>query len=261
LLASLLLLAIGIGSAWGRSHMLSLLPLFVLAGYSLSNAISIVSGWRFNLPVDWVGTLYYAIGLIQVCFWGGTFLANRFVPRLWEAGSAPVPIQAPVAGPFPWKRAFLVGLAFFILAAAIPLAERLIPERYPPGAVQTTLAAEASAIDPAALQDFLSGENAVILVGRAMYPRFYPAGDGIPRAGWPSYATRDYPRLGFVLVGPQTTPVVWPGEQPPLYFPNGSDVLVVGCERADHIEARLVALLDAPQEALPASLPGCEALP
>jgi len=257
LLSSIFLIAVGIGAAWQRARFVGLLPLFVTITYSFSNALVRNSGWRFNLPVDWIGIMYYAIGLVQVCFWIWTFFKNRFVPLAWEAGITS-PHGADQEKPFPWKQAAAAGFAFILLVGAIPLAEHIIPARYTPAALQmavNSLTSEASSqqLDLVALQGFLSSKNSTALVGRAMYPRFYSSGDGIPRSGWPSYAVREYPRLSFVLVGAETNPVILPEVQPPTNFPNAADVFVLGCQREDYIDARLVMLLNAHEVILLAS--------
>jgi hypothetical protein len=196
-------------------------------------------------------------------FWLGTFFKNRFVPHTWEADIDATPAADPEV-PFPWKKAAVAWLCFMLLVAAIPIAERFIPARYPPGAAQAALATLISetsdkALDAPALQRFLKDEKAVALAGRAMYPRYYKAGDGIPRRGWPSYAVREYPRLGFVLVGSDTIPVVLPQAAPPADFPNAADVLVLGCKGEDYIDARLVMLLKHPATVLlPSSSPALD---
>jgi hypothetical protein len=150
---------------------------------------------------------------------------------------------------FPWGQAAIAAAGFILLVGAIPLAEHLIPERYPAGSAEIALsnlesrlaaATPDSSLDPAALRRFLNtGGQAVI--GRAFYPRWYAAGDGLSLDTWSSYATRAYPRLGFYLVGSDSRPVVLPAQLPPGYFPNSADVLVLGCPREDHFEAYLVA--------------------
>ena len=260
LLASLLLVSVGIAAAWERWRFISLLPIFVTASYSLGNSLGRISGWRYNLPVDWVGMLYYAIGLVQVCFWIATYFENHMIPRAWQSGMA-LPTNADQAErPFPWKRAACAGLALFLLVDSLPLTERLIPARYPLDAKQVaqnflTSQSGAQEPEPDALPRVLAEENAVALVGRGMYPRFYRAGDGIPHGNWPSYFPQDYPRLGFVLVGPETASVILPLEDSPDRFPNAADVLVLGCKRENYIEARLVILLSDPSAVIPASPP------
>jgi hypothetical protein len=244
LLTSLLLISIGIGISWNRWQFTGLFPLFVTVSYSLSNTLGRISGWRYNLPVDWVGMLYFAVGLTQVCYWIATFFSNRFIPQSWKMGVDATQNVDQLEKPFPWKRGTGIAAAMIMLVAFIPLAEQLIPARYVPGTLQTNLNALSSTLDQSTLQRFLSDGDAIALEGRTMYPRFYQAGDGIPKRNWPSFLTRDYPRLGFLLVGDETYPVVLPLEESPEHFPNAADVLVLGCKREDHIEARLVAFLD-----------------
>jgi hypothetical protein len=258
LLASLLLMSVGVGVSWERWRFIGLLPLFITASYSLSNALGRISGWRYNLPVDWIGMLYYAIGLAQACFWLATYFGNRFIPRAWQAGMAAPSSADQEEQPFPWRRAAAAGFSLVLLVGSLPLAERLIPAHYPPNAMRVALdslnsQARTQGIDPDELQSFLGGKDSVALVGRAMYPRFYRANDGIPHGGWPSYFPQDYPRLGFVLVNTETDPVILPLEGPPDRFPNAADVLVLGCKRESYVEARLVALLSDPKTTIPAS--------
>jgi 4-amino-4-deoxy-L-arabinose transferase-like glycosyltransferase len=243
LLTSLLFISIGIGISWNRWQFTGLFPLFVTVSYSLSNTLGRISGWRYNLPVDWIGLLYYAIGLIQVCYWIATFFADHFIPQAWEMGVDASHNVDQLEKPFPWKKGAGIATAMILLVACIPLTEQLIPARYLKGRLQTNLNALSGTIDQGTLQRFLSEENAVALEGRAMYPRFYKAGLGIPKRSWPSFFTRDYPRLGFLLVGDETNAVILPLEKSPGRFPNAADVLVLGCKREDNIEARLVVIL------------------
>lgn len=255
LFTSLLLVSVGIGMSWKRWRFIGLLPIFVIVGYSLGNSLGRISGWRYNLPVDWVGMLYYSIGLAQVCFWMLTLFADRFFFGSWDPGMAATPDADQVVRPLPWKRIVMPEVALLMLVASIPLTERLIPVRYTPDIVHTTLNSLSSTIDQDALRSFLDEDNAVALVGRAMYPRYYPASDGIPYWEWQSYFTRDYSRLGFILVGSEIDPVILPLEEPPSAFPNAADVLVLGCKREGYIESRLVALLSQPKAVIQASPP------
>jgi hypothetical protein len=254
LLTSLFLIAAGLGASWGRSRYAGLVPLFVSAAYTVGNALARNSGWRYNLPVDWVGMLLYSIGLVQLGFWVVTFFKNDLVPHSWMTGLQ----ENQAESHFPWKQAVLCAVGFFLLVASIPLSERLIPDRYqaltPQNALASLHASQSgeglSAKDRAHLETILKDENAVALVGRVLYPRFYYAGEGFASTGWPSYQTQDYPRLGFILLGPKSASVILPLDQTPDYFPNAADGLVIGCQRENHLEARLVAILNDPKHTI-----------
>ena len=241
---SLLLISTGLGIAWSRTRLVSLVPLFVNVGYTLGNAVLRNSGWRFNLPVDWVGMLYYSIGLVQICFWIGMLLSNRLIP----GSVADLPAEhspASMKRGYPWRWAFFSLLVFFMLTAAIPIAERIIPARYGDGkSLDEQGVFETAGFDIPQIEAFLRQDAAVVSIGRALYPRFYKAGQGELGGSWPSFNPQDFPRVGFYLVGPQDGGVILPVERPPVYFPNAKDVIVIGCLNEDYLAANVVIILD-----------------
>ena len=254
-LASLLLVSVGIATAWGRNRVAGLLPLGVNVIYSLSNALVRNSGWRFNLPVDWVGLLYYGVGLIQICLWGWAFLRNKDL--IASPGIPEGKIAKTTKSPISWGWIAMGGAAFFLLSAAIPVAERAVPERFQdqdPQALLFRLEAQGlfrpMGVGQQALADFLSQDSAEVLIGRGLYPRYHLAGEGQPGSGWPSYSPRDFNRLGFYLVGPTRRHVVFPTSTAPAYFPNASDVLVLGCHVEEYLDAFMVVFLAFPEKVL-----------
>jgi hypothetical protein len=248
LLISLLFISAGLGAAWDRSHYAGMVPLFGSAAYTLGNALARNSGWRYNLPVDWVGMLFYSIGVVQLGFWIVTYFKDALVPRSWITK----PQELTAVSHFPWIKAALLAAGFVVLVASIPLAEHFIPDRYqaltPESALASLYASQSggglSANDRDLVEAILKEENAVALVGRVLYPRFLHAGEGAISPSWPNYQVQDYPHLGFIHLGPERESVILRMDQPPDYFPNAADSLVVGCRRENYIDARLVAILD-----------------
>jgi hypothetical protein len=90
---------------------------------------------------------------------------------------------------------------------------------------------------------FLKKEGAVAMLGRALYPSFLEAGEGESSNFWQSLTPRPYSRIGFILIGPGHYDILLPAADPPAYLPHASDVFVLGCKRADYIEAYLIAVL------------------
>jgi hypothetical protein len=249
---SLILLSTGVGIAGMRHSTASLAPLVVGLTYAATSPLARLSGWRFNAPVEWVTILYYCIGLVQACFWVAMIFDNRFIPAGWENQTSTAIPARQEYGRYPWRRSALIGLLFFALAASIPIAERTIPNRYQGMSVQNTLdsleqagALQAAGVDMAEINQLLMKENSVSVIGRVLYPRYYEAKKGAPSIKWPSFAPRDYPRLGFYLI-PGDLSIVLPLNKPPERFPNGSDVLILGCLREDYVEALMVAILNEP---------------
>ncbi len=253
LIASMLLFSIGAGATWSRTRMVSLVPLSIGVFYGLGSALARLSGWRYNLPVDWVGILYYSAGLMQACFWVAMFFRDRVIPPGWESGPEVQSVAGMAEARFPWKSAALAGMGFFLLTASLPVTERMIPNRYQAMTASSALASleadgllQSAGVDRMVVERLLEGEAAEALIGRALYPRYYKAGKGLLGGGWPAYEPRDFNRLGFVLTSP-ATPVVLPVETAPSPFPNASDVLVIGCKQPEHVEALMVAILNDPQ--------------
>jgi hypothetical protein len=270
MLIGLLALGTGIGVAWQRNRAAAVLPLAVNLSYGLGNALVRNSGWRFNQPVDWVSYLFYGIGIIQFGQWMIAFFLPPSASSKTRQGIMPneeistsivsrktsEPGTHP-SSPWRWGWAFLAGLGFFLLSAAIPIAEKTVPERYRDMKVDAVLASldaggvlAPAGVDAQTLSAFLTQEKAKGLFGRGLYPRFYETGEGEFGSGWPSFARRDYPRLGFYLIGPDRQHIVMRMPGPPATFPNASDVLVLGCSRGDYLDAYMVVLLQSPERIL-----------
>jgi len=66
-----------------------------------------------------------------------------------------------------------------------------------------------------------------LLYGRGLYPRFYAKGRGV---GFPDSYPEEYARLSFYVIRPGGSAwVELATSETPKYFPNESDVFVVGC--------------------------------
>ncbi len=62
----LAIIAVGLGSAWKRLRWLGLAPLAFSLGYAFANGIGRFSGWRYDLPADWVSYFYFGIGIVEI---------------------------------------------------------------------------------------------------------------------------------------------------------------------------------------------------
>ena len=60
---------LGLALAWKKYRWVGLAPLFMDVGFTANLALARVSGWRYNLPIDWVVMLYFAMGLAQMLIW------------------------------------------------------------------------------------------------------------------------------------------------------------------------------------------------
>jgi hypothetical protein len=228
LILNLIIVALGLGAGFQHRRWSGLLPLTVLLIYFVANALARTSGGRYLVPVDWILVTYYALGLTEMLFLG-TLLTTGAVPAIKQA----VPITRAPDRPLSVGRALVVLGAAALMGGLIPLAGVIYPSRY---AVKSPTAAVAD-IQPfyqdlgwtdARLSAFLAQPEAVVLYGRALYPRFYGAGAGEPVRYLP-FRVADYPRTVFIFIGPMGQQyVILPGPAPKV-LPNASDVIVLGC--------------------------------
>jgi hypothetical protein len=79
------------------------------------------------------------------------------------------------------------------------------------------------------LARFLEQDRARILSGQAIYPYFLETDRGPINHAWPAYKPRPYNRLVFYLSGSEAGNVVLPFSASDFTFPDGSDVIVLGC--------------------------------
>ena len=109
------IVGLGLASAWARWRWSGLLPLAMSLGYSLANGIARFSGWRYDLPADWTGYFYFAVGAAEVFLLGAALFGARITavqpvkhePREPRPGlqlRVPIPVIVAFAtvGGLPW---------------------------------------------------------------------------------------------------------------------------------------------------------------
>jgi Dolichyl-phosphate-mannose-protein mannosyltransferase len=240
LISYLAIIAIGLGVSWKRWRWAGLLPLAYNLGYAAANGIGRFSGWRYDLPADWIAYFYFGIGFVEILFWLASFFGTRFSDtedadktdsvvskRMWASQILPLAVVFAFIGALPW-----------IAESVNP------PARYPISEHANLLAQIAelqNVISIDEVQAFGRQPESTILEGRLLYPRTFSANAGMASATpWPSYAPRDYPRLGFRLLNHDVRDVVFPNKGVPVENVHGRDVIVLGCQRENYVEARLL---------------------
>jgi len=132
--------------------------------------------------------------------------------------------------------AALIGL--FLLGCAAPLLEAGFPMRYDQAKreamVLVLLRSELlTKTQRGDLHVFLSrGGNA--FAGRALYPRYFASDEGDPGTSKKNpFAPKPFPRIAFYLAGSPNWTMALPIDGEPSSFPNGQEVLVLGCNPSD----------------------------
>ncbi len=226
------LMVTGILTGWKNQRWIGLLPLLIGITYISTNALVRNSGGRFILPVDWIGIAYFSVGLMQISIKAASMVAGRdlFSSNIWLT-VAPVSPHRQSQRPDLRSPAFYtLCIGLLLLGSLLPVLEKTIPSPYPEIRKAELIS---NLLDSDQLTDHervllwdLLGAGGQAYLGRALFPRFYPAGEGEPGTA-NAMGPLDYRRLGFYLLGPDPTPVLLPMDKKPLYFPNASDVLVI----------------------------------
>lgn len=231
--ADLVLLSLGIGLAWQKHKWMGILPLGIFFVYLLTNTFGLTSGGRYVAPVDWVIILYFLLGILQILLWvmrwAGVVLEEQ-VQVEEEADISVLKVNR-------FVKLIPSLVLLFGIGALIPLSEHLFTPRYQVQSVEQTLTEleqkgllEKAGFTREEMAQFMRNPDARMIIGRAVYPRFYRAGGGEPdRSTY--YVPLEYPRLVFTVLGPymvEPQGVVIPGEKPNFQI-HETDVIVFGC--------------------------------
>jgi hypothetical protein len=233
----LTVIAVGLGTAWRRARWLGLVPLAFNLGYAIANGISRFSSWRYNLPVDWVVYFYLALGAMEL-FVGAALLFGA--KDKMESGSIG-PGRSTDFSIREFRPQYVWIVIAFAFVGGLPwLAQGLAQPRYTSTSSELVAQLESNGHSAEAIAAFLEHPDAVLLEGRLLYPRLYRRDLGIASANpWPAYAVRDYARIGFVLINQRQYSAIFMTRDL-LDFPHAADTIVLGCQREEYIEVRLV---------------------
>jgi phosphatidylserine synthase len=253
-------ITLGISVAWKQWRLVGLAPLVLFIFYDLSNGLARTSGGRYIVPIDWIVTIYFLIGVFQVivvCAYGLGFRGPLFTDPI-EHNTPKQSFRANDLARIGVTLAILFGVG-----TLVPLAEHLHEKHFDNFEISEVLKERESQISNAGLSlqeidSFLKYPNAEILVGRALYPRYYIENEG--EVHFYPVVTMGFPRTTFTLIGPQgERGIVLPGKKP-RYFPHGADTIVIGCKEQLYVDALAVIILDekgAIYTRSPASSLGC----
>jgi len=218
----LIILAIGMASAWRKNSTIGLIPLISFFVYQLANSIGRTSGGRYIVPTDWIIVFYFAIGLMEI--WR--------VMMAFSATSETIPVAR--AAP-PLRNKIITILLILILGAIPALIELPFHKIYIPIDQKAMLSSSNLQGIPAQsiysneeILNFLRQKGAVLLIGRAMYPKYFNKQE-IAKNTEGMLIPVDYPHLEFSIIGPGgTQPVVFATHS--LQLQNTASIIVLGCK-------------------------------
>ncbi|MBQ6504244.1 MAG: hypothetical protein IJI57_10070 [Flexilinea sp.] len=202
--------ALGVGAANQRSPHAGFIPLMAITIFNFSTAMGRYSAGRYLIPTDWIMMLYFSIGLTDLLSILYRFCGGK--DRLQTGQRENVPPYACTL------------ICILLTAAAIPLADRAIPQSFRQDDKKTVQ----EKIGPMTMQ--CPAEDQFYLHAIAVYPRWYGAGEGEPESAKQGYGVTDHGRLVFLTLAPGSFGTMeMPLETPPEYLPDGAEVWLSGC--------------------------------
>jgi len=261
LFCNLAIISMGLGLSWARLKIAGMAPFLVYLGYNLASGLARTSGGRYIVPADWVVYFYYGLGLVQLTLWAiavvwGRDMSKAGVLSSWQfapAGSDSLQrkLVASTALRAWWKGGLAIVLAFFMIGLTLPLSDIVFHSNYPRLTKSQVfqLLAQSGLLDKIGFTSqqaeiFAGLANSQVAYGRALYPRFLdPKSDPYAREAY-SDLPDNIPHLVFSLIRPQAlSTVAFPLKSAPDYFPNASDVVVIGCKNGKYMEPFAVVIL------------------
>jgi len=233
------LFGLGITAAWIRNHWLGLLPLTLNLAYNLWTSLALLSGQRFMVTMDWSIYTYYMIGLFTL--FGGFLFAldsSRLTIVEWVKTNPHVMVAPPSA--VRWQKYLMFGLLFFGIGLSLPVSEKIFPDKYPllsqnklVEELLTSSSLNQPGFNSACLQKLADADILSFIQGRAIFPRYYAAGDGESFTDSVGYKVVNEDRLVFNLVGQENGRFIFETSQQPDFFPHASDVTLVLSDDGD----------------------------
>lgn len=249
LILSIVLVAAGFGFVWRRKGAIALIPVLFYSGYMISNAISMVSGGRYIVPVDWIVPLYFAFGLTAVIGW---FLKDTNSIRGFKIGETTLNQETGMRFN-PWWQivpAILVASLPAFLSLTLPQEKAKTVEREDIGLLHESAVNSSGQFTVAELQNAYDYEAVHFYRGSAMFPRWMKTGEGDTAGKDLAFGSLPFDHLSFTLLNSSAEPidVVLPFNKPVTYLPDSSEVIVVGCPKENYFDAAIVYILSPDQK-------------
>jgi len=244
---NLFILSLGIAACWKRWKWAGLVPLGIFFIYNFSTALVGTAGGRYITPVIWVVLLYFCIGILQVldCF------------SLEQKNEKTSSVQYKNS-PFPFRRGLMYFLPAVLFSVSIVILDRAFPLKYPAvekaevlATIQNKNLLARSNVSMKDLTEFLEETGSVAYEGMLLFPRYYQSGQGEHSSAKDVYQAKDFARLAYTIIGQfGTQEGILPLENAPSYFPDESDLIVIGCRHQEkgnniyYIDTLLIILFD-----------------
>ena len=222
----------GIVVAFRHARWAGVVPFGMHLAYHYANGFATKSGGRYLVPVDWGVYLYYAVMVIALVGWG---MKIFFAVRTRPAVQRPTNRQNLAMGKTWFVGAFLVCVLAGMSILFVTWGEKSnfkvysAKEIYSQFQADAGFAAQFSTVED--LQRRIDSEDGVALSGKVIYPQYEEALLKNPQGR--STIRGNFPQITFSFISPFPSLGVLPVSSPDVLgsFPDGAEVIVVGCTR------------------------------
>lgn len=246
LLLGLALFSLGVSVAWQKAGWLGLTPLFINLGFTANLALARVSGWRYNLPIDWTVLFYFALGVGQIVFLGLALASKNLKLRKFMSFLEPSKTRLAKNSRLDHRFLYLAIATLLLAGFSFSIIESISQTKYSKvdqAQLGQIIVASEIGENEANKQDLLmlfEAGRLEAIEGRAIHPRFYKAGEGLER-DFVLVSSMDFPRLTFYLVGPYQASVVLQTTMSGIPLVSGADVVVFRCIEQPEVAAIAVS--------------------
>ena len=257
------LISIGLSQVRRDRLWITILLALMILTQSAVYALLSGSGGRNIAIVDWIPRLYYGIGFSILVTKGFELISGSKLLISADDFSSGVREGTKVGRV---KYCMLAFAGVVCAGLVLPLSEVLLPSPYTESALETQLGLLSKDIGFEYPVDETKGQ--VILYGKALYPRFYKAGDRMDDDRKGTIPDYSFKRVEFYLVGTQNAWIALPLRDEVEFFPHGSEVIILADleiqERSpegqmvhgNYFKASLIYILNANQiNSYPVALP------
>ena len=244
---TLALIALGISGVWRDRGWIVSIPLLALIAHILIYTWIRFSGGRVLQAVDWITSMFYSIGLVELIRLGLRWLG--YLPaRANQVSEGLPPLPKIICSKLALS---VIPVGLFVLGSSIPVVEYLTPNQYSSAALDQKATQLLDIKDSPFLDqerrlliDFID-QGGQVVYARALYPRYFEPGESfydVRTEVWGGLERDQEMRTEFYLAGTESLWGVLIREEPPVVFPHGSDVIAFGCEVGGSFDTIVVVI-------------------
>ena len=236
---TLIVLSIGITRMKGLSAWTTRVLFFTLLLYCLAYGFLRYSGGRYISAVEWIFLMYYGIGLSSLI--SGQF--QKIIPHLSDQTGlmAQQHLSDRAAKEYAASRWMVYPAWILIILVGFSLygADLWMTPQYSQYEIKNIMSSkEFSASNSSKLIRELESRDLQpeIVLGKALYPKFYEAGESMEDDRKGTIPDSSIQRLEFYMVGVKNGWIILPGLGGKEYFPHASNVLIIGTKVPGNID-------------------------